>query len=45
MAKNSKKRDKKYVTNKAKQTKSSNINTWILVGVTLLGAGLVIYLS
>lgn len=40
-----KKRDKKYVTNSAVTHKSSSVNTWILITVTLIGAGLVIYLS
>ncbi len=40
-----KKRDKKYVTNSAVKQKSSGLNTWILVTITIIGAGLVIYLS
>lgn len=40
-----KKRDKKYITNKEQAQKSSKMNTWILIGITIIGAGLVVYLS
>lgn len=41
------KRKKKYVMNKEsnKNAKSSKMNTWILVAMTVVGAGVVIYLS
>lgn len=41
------KRKKKYVMNKAanKNAKASKLNTWLLVAMTVVGAGVVIYLS